>query len=174
MRDWDNFYVIVGSAAAALTGLQFVAMTLITQSNRPRFQSDIDAFGTPLVVHFAMTLLISALASAPWPETASLGVALAACAIGGIVYVAIVARRARRARYQPVLEDWIWHVVLPLAAYGVLLAGALVWLARGPHTAATFLVAVSSLMLLFIGIHNAWDTVTYVVINDPQPPSTRD
>jgi hypothetical protein len=174
MRDWDNFYVIVGSAAAALTGLQFVTMTLITQSDRPRAQADIDAFGTPLIVHFAMTLLISALASAPWPRTSILAVALTACAIGGLVYVAIVAQRAQRARYQPVLEDWIWHVALPLAAYGALFAGAVVLLARGPQTAATFLVAASPLMLLFIGIHNAWDTVTYLVVDQTPPPSGRD
>ncbi|HMI49484.1 MAG TPA: hypothetical protein VK481_12475, partial [Gemmatimonadaceae bacterium] len=32
------------------------------------------------------------------------------------------------------------------------------------HVLALFGVAVFSLLLLFIGIHNAWDTVTYVTV----------
>ena len=31
LAEWDSFYVILGSAAGALIGLQFVAMTLIAQ-----------------------------------------------------------------------------------------------------------------------------------------------
>lgn len=34
LAKWDSFYVIVGSAAGALIGLQFVVMTLI--ANEPR------------------------------------------------------------------------------------------------------------------------------------------
>jgi len=31
LAHWANFYVIVGSSAGALTGLQFVVMTLVAQ-----------------------------------------------------------------------------------------------------------------------------------------------
>ena len=31
---WDNFYVIVGSSAAALTGLQFVVITLVAETRK--------------------------------------------------------------------------------------------------------------------------------------------
>ena len=37
LAEWDSFYVILGSAAGALIGLQFVAMTLIAQ--RPPLRS---------------------------------------------------------------------------------------------------------------------------------------
>ena len=30
-REWDSFYVILGGAAAALIGLQFVVLTLIAE-----------------------------------------------------------------------------------------------------------------------------------------------
>ena len=66
LERWENFYVIVGSSAGALIGLQFVVMTLIAE--RPAAQKDAKAgaaFATPNLVHFAAVLLLSALLSAP-------------------------------------------------------------------------------------------------------------
>ena len=76
----------------------------------------------------------------------------------------IVLRRMRRqSGYKPVLEDWIWHLFMPLAAYAMLFVGA----AGLSHdqTWSLFLIGAAVLLLLFIGIHNAWDTVTYMVMN---------
>jgi hypothetical protein len=64
--------------------------------------------------------------------------------------------------YKPVLEDWLWHALFPLIAYAALLAAA-VLLPRDP-VAILFLVGATALFLLFIGIHNAWDAVTYVAV----------
>jgi len=36
LAEWDSFYVIVGGAAGALIGLQFVVMTLIAEKPSPR------------------------------------------------------------------------------------------------------------------------------------------
>ncbi len=72
---WGNFYVIVGSSAGALIGLQFVVMTLI--ANMPITRGDAqagDAFTTPTVVHFGVVLLLSAVGIAPWNEIASVAV----------------------------------------------------------------------------------------------------
>jgi hypothetical protein len=64
--------------------------------------------------------------------------------------------------YKPVWEDWLWYSILPLLAYILLLlAGILV---RGYPQKALFIVGVVALLLLFIGIHNAWDSVTYIAI----------
>jgi len=79
-----------------------------------------------------------------------------------MVYVLIVIRRARRQRdYQPVLEDWIWHFILPLLAYTVFFVSAIFMTL---HPIALFAVGAGSLLLVFIGIHNAWDTVTYIAL----------
>jgi hypothetical protein len=80
----------------------------------------------------------------------------------GIVYSVIVARRLRvQTIYKPVFEDWLFHVLLPFAAYTTLAVSAC---AAQFHTRpALFLVAAAALLLLFIGIHNAWDAVTYHV-----------
>jgi len=169
---WENFYIIVGSSAGALTGLQFVVMALIAESRRRTGMHEIDTFGTPTVVHFCAVLLVSAILSAPWPGLLEAGIAAGICGAVGIVYTLIVLRRARRVTlYKPVLEDWIWHCALPLIAYVILFVGAAT-LPRRP-VPALFGIATFALLLLFIGIHNAWDTVTYIALGmDESPPTT--
>jgi len=162
VREWENFYIIIGSAAAALTGLQFVAVALMSDLRRQATDSDIGAFGTPTIVHFGAVILLSALASAPWPTKLSVATAFATCGGAGVVYMLVIRRRAHRANYDPVTEDWIWHAILPLVAYAALFAAA-VGLVRG-GTIPLFVIAGSSLLLLFIGIHNTWDAVTWMLV----------
>src|SRR6516162_8292048 len=83
---WDSFYVIVGSAAGALIGLQFVVVTLIAQRPTRASPDGSAAFGTPTVVHFGTALLLSALARVPWQSispAATLWVAIGVC---GVIY----------------------------------------------------------------------------------------
>ncbi|HEY2151630.1 MAG TPA: hypothetical protein VGH34_12535 [Vicinamibacterales bacterium] len=167
LRAWENFYVIIGSSAGALIGLQFVVMTLIKDSGGARSTREIDAFGTPTVIHFMAVLVVSLIQSAPWPGSESLRVSIGCCGLAGSVYVAIVIRRMRgQDGYQPVAEDWAWHAVLPLVAYLVLLGTA--GMMHASLSGSLFAVAVSALLLLCIGIHNAWDTVTYVAVGGLQ------
>jgi hypothetical protein len=156
---WESFYVIVGSSAAALTGLQFVVIVLGAEARS--VGAEVGAFGTPTVVHFCLVLLVSAIVSVPWQAVSHAGLALGAVGVGGIVYMAVVIRRARRSKtYVPVLEDWLWHCVFPLIAYVMLLAAALLLERDPPH--CLLAIGATALMLLFIGIHNAWDAVTYI------------
>jgi hypothetical protein len=67
-----------------------------------------------------------------------------------------------------VFEDWLWHAVLPLIAYAVLLIAAIVL--RSYPQRVLFVVGATALLLLFIGIHNAWDTVTYIAVGGLQTP----
>lgn len=155
--------MIVGSSAGALIGLQFVAMSLIAELPAgPGTEQAGRAFATPTIVHFGAVLLLSALLTAPWQGIGSIATAWGAVGAIGATYAVIVTGRMRRqTAYKPELEDWMFHALLPLAAYMVLGASALgtLWFARG----ALFAVAGSTLLLLFIGIHNAWDAVTYHV-----------
>jgi hypothetical protein len=161
---WESFYVIIGSSAAALTGLQFVVIALVTETRQRTSTNTVDAFATPTIVHFCAVLLVAAVLSAPWPTLVGAALALGVAAVAAVGYALLVTRRARRqTTYKPVLEDWIWHVALPLVGYVNLLAAAI---ALGRHsTAALFMAAATSVLLLFIGIHNAWDTVTYVALD---------
>lgn len=163
LNGWANFYVIVGSSAGALIGLQFVVLTLI--ASRPIVRGEAQAgaaFSTPSVVHFGVVLLLSAVISAPWDGIGAVAVLCGLVGFSGIVYVGVVARRMRRqTAYKPVFEDWLFHVLLPLAAY-VGLAGS-AFAARAFARTALFFAGTAALMLLFTGIHNAWDTVTHLV-----------
>ncbi|HZP59805.1 MAG TPA: hypothetical protein VFB27_05730 [Opitutaceae bacterium] len=163
LERWQDFYMIVGSSAGALIGLQFVVITLIAEM--PVTRSDAQtghAFTTPSVVHFGVVLLLSALISAPWNEIESAAILWGLIGLCGIIYTAVVVRRMRRqTAYLPVFEDWLFHVLFPLAAYLALAASAR--LALSQARPALFSVAASSLLLLFTGIHNAWDIVTYQV-----------
>src|SRR5437899_12469086 len=91
---WESFYVIIGSSAAALTGLQFVVVVLGAEARSLRAPT-VGAFGTPTVIHFCAVLLISAILSVPWRAVSNAGLALGAAGVAGIVYMWIVIRRAR-------------------------------------------------------------------------------
>ena len=158
---WESFYVIVGSSAAALTGLQFVVVALVVDVRKGTSLREMDAFATPTIVHFCAVLLASAVLSAPWPSIVGPTINLAVLGAAGMIYALIVTRRsATQTGYTPVLEDRIFHHILPFVAYGVL-AIAAVSLRRHTHT-ALFWIGGTTLLLLFIGIHNAWDTVTWI------------
>jgi hypothetical protein len=166
---WESFYVIIGSSAAALTGLQFV---VIVQVDALGSGSATRAFGTPTIVHFCAVLLIAAIVSAPWPALSWAGLCLGTGAVAGVAYMVLVIRHARRQTdYAPVLEDWIWHGALPLAAYVALLPAALA-LRRDPAP-SLFAIGGITLLLLFTGIHNAWDSVTYIAIDRRSRPQSR-
>jgi hypothetical protein len=158
---WESFYVIAGSSGAALTGLQFVVIALIADHEVASSDREINAWGTPTVVHFSAVLLLAALLSAPWPSLSAAAVVLGVAGLAGIGYAGVVIRRARRITgYQPVFEDWLWHTILPLVAYLTITVAAFTLSRRTPE--ALFGFAGASLLLLFIGIHNSWDTVTFI------------
>ena len=165
LADWLVFYQIVGSAAGALTGLQFVAMALIADMPVKNGEEQAGtAFATPTTVHFVAVLMLAASLAMPWHNLdLKLAAAIwALAAAGGLVYGCIsVWRMRRQSAYRPVLEDWVFHATLPLVAY----AGLLISACRMPGHArgALFGIAGSALLLLLIGIHNAWDNVTYLV-----------
>ena len=160
--EWRTFYQIVGASAGALTGLQFVVAALSAQSRSVRrSEAAIHAFGTPTVVHFCAVLLAASILTAPWPSLAATAVALTLCGAAGIAYTVIVIRRTRRQRdYTPVLEDWLWHAVFPALAYLTQILAAVALPNRAPT--ALFWLGGVALLLLFVGIHNAWDAAAYI------------
>lgn len=163
LAGWQNFYVIVGSSAGALIGLQFVVITLIADMPVRGSQAQAgQAFATPTIVHFGSALLLAAALVAPWPATAAAEVFWGLLGLSGMVYEIIVVRRMKlQTAYRPVFEDWLFHVLLPFAAYSTLVISA--YASRSNVSRSLFAVAAAALLLLFIGIHNAWDAVMYHV-----------
>jgi hypothetical protein len=161
--EWESFYVIVGSSAGALIGLQFVVITLMADTPNVRdMKRASSAFSTPNIVHFGAVLLLSAFVAAPWRGFAVVEDLWGALGISGVLYSFIVARRMRvQTAYKPEFEDWLFHALLPFAAYATLVGSA--YASRLYVEKALFGVGATALLLLFIGIHNAWDAVTYQV-----------
>ena len=160
--DWLNFYEIVGCSGGGLVGLQFVVIALIANvRSRPDSQA-IHAFGTPNVVHFAATLMISAIMSMPWPSLFSTSVVIGICGIVGLGYsIAVFHRAGRQRAYRPDLEDWLFYTIVPCVIYAELACAAVVLQFAG--RIGLFMIAGAALGLLLIGLRNSWDSVTHVV-----------
>jgi len=170
--EWDSFYLIVGGAAGALIGLQFVVMTLI--ADRPQL-SKADAghaFATPTTMHFGAAFLLSAVIRVPWRSIEPMSFIWALIGSAGVLYSIIIVKRIRDQRsYKPVFEDWLFHAILPFVSYATLVAAA--FTVQSNTREALFFAGGSALLLLIIGIHNAWDTTTYnVFVNRPKTDST--
>jgi hypothetical protein len=170
---WSNFYVIVGSSAAGLTGLSFVVIALISDAQVVRM-SGLRAFLTPIVMHFGSALWLSALLCIPGHTAVS----VAACVIvsGAILSIYGVATTYRmyrgRATYRPVIEDWIWNAALPLLCYlGLLVAGVL---ALHRPALALYIIGAAALTLLFVGVHNAWDLAVWMTVEGPAARAKRE
>ena len=161
--EWETFYLIVGGAAGALIGLQFVVMTLIAENPPARAAEAGAAFGTPTVVHFGVALLLSAVMRAPWHTIAPAAVLWGLIGLGGAIYELVVGWRMLHQKvYRPVFEDWLFHFVLPLVAYVLLVFLSFAAFSRAHEV--QFGVGAAALLLLFAGIHNAWDAVIYHVL----------
>jgi hypothetical protein len=104
--EWQNFYVIVGSSAGALIGLQFVVMALIANMPRtPDLARAGEAFSTPTIVYFATVLLLAAAMCAPWHGFVPV-ILWGGAGLAGVLYGVIVTRRLRRqTAYKPEFED---------------------------------------------------------------------
>ena len=162
LKEWDTFCVIVGSAAAALIGLQFVVITLIAERPALRVAEAGAAFATPTIVHFCAVLLLSAVLRAPWQAITPVAVLWGLLGLGGVAYTVVVARHMRlQTAYRLVFVDWVSNVLLPLTAYTLLALSALA--APSHLRESLFAVGAAVLLLLFIGIYNAWDAITYHV-----------
>ena len=161
---WANFYVITGSSAAALTGLMFVVVTLVAGGRSQTSREGFSVFSTPTVVHFCAAFLVSTVMSAPWRSLAQPAIILAIAGGIGVVYSIRVLYRIRKTQvdYNPDIEDWTWYIVLPALAYLTVAVSAFYILSQA--TNALFALAGATLLIIFIGIHNAWDVVTYLAI----------
>jgi hypothetical protein len=171
LMNWQNFYVVIATASASLTGLMFVTITLVAGIQQRATSDAVGAFSSPSVVHFCLALFVAAMLLAPWPTLWIAGLVLGLVGLGGVGYVLVVFRRmTRQSHYKPVLEDWLCHVVFPLVAYIALVCAGIIL--PGNPTDAMFDVAAVTLLLLFVGIHNAWDIVLYIAIEMNQSDNT--
>jgi hypothetical protein len=168
LSDWQNFYVIAGSAAGALIGLQFVVLTLLSSLPRKVSMQGANVYSTPTIVHFTTVLLLSAVMVAPARGPVAhyaIAALIALGGLGGTFYSLRNARHMRHAGYKPQFEDWLFYTVLPLVAYALLAVSGATGFWLRFNEPGLYGTALSTILLLVNGIHNAWDTVTYHVFD---------
>jgi hypothetical protein len=164
LAGWDNFYVITGGAAGGLTGLTFVVITLAADAHRVR-PVGVKTFVSPTIVHFGAILALAAYLSMPRHTVVSLSLGLGVVGLAGLIYIATIAVAIHRMKgaYRAVPEDWIWNVILPALCFGVLLIMGLLFSTRSKP--CLYGVAAAIMLLMIVGIHNAWDIAVWNSIN---------
>ncbi len=165
LASWQNFYMLAGTAAATLTGLMFVATTLVAGIDTyvPAASAGIAGFNTPTVVHFCAVLFLAGILSAPWQTFSIVSPLLGLLGLGMVLYLIVVFRRLQRMpHYQSTLEDWSWYLAFPLLADIALMLAA--FLLRDNPAPGLYLVAAAVIVLLLVGIRNAWDIVTFLAV----------
>lgn len=167
---WQTEYVLFGTAAATLTGLMFIVITLMAGARIRRSSAylGVSAFTEPTLVHFASVLLIAIIMNAPWQELWHVSIVIAVAGLGGLIYILRSVPQMRQLPdYQPKAHDWVWYFTAPLVLYVALIAAA--WVLPHSPTPALFAFAAVSVGFLLVGLRNAWDLVIYLAIDLSHP-----
>ena len=160
LDSWHEFFLLAGTAGVTLTGLLFVVVTLGPRVVANESATGVRAFISPIAVFFAATMVVSMVALVPALPAVAFGALLCVGGAGSVGYLAYTRVHQRwRQNKLPVL-DWVWYAGMPLAAYALLFVagvGVLLQAALAIHGAALAVV-----LLLVIGIRNAWDIVIWI------------
>src|SRR4051812_47482462 len=162
---WQNFHLLVGTAAATLIGLMFVAVTFGAGLVREESTTSARAFLDPPFTHFVTVLFIACLSLVPSMGTTLLGVTLLVVATLRTVALVGVRRRMREAheRYNDVeLSDWLLGVIVPAMCYAGLIATGAAFVAN--REAAFSGLAIVIVTVLLLGIFGAWELVIWLAL----------
>jgi len=158
LKDWHEFYLLVGTAAAALIALLFVAASIGAGVMSPERASATRIYMSPVIFHFSSILLMSLIVLVPsHPRETHTGLIALNALVGVAASIVICARVFLRARVESEVDwiDWLAYGVSPVAAYvGALAAAALLFV---NSTLAPDLLAAAVVVLLIANIRNAWD-----------------
>jgi hypothetical protein len=171
LRDWSEYFFLIGSAAGGLIGLLFVIVTLTAGRERSALERGQKLYMTPIVFHLGGVLLLSGMAIAPPTTPEALALTSGVIALIGLVSGTRIATGI--SRLPPTTSggwfDVWWYGIIPAAIYVVLLTAAGgMWLLRGWAVAV---MAGALMALLLTSMHLAWDLVTYLAPrrNEPLP-----
>jgi hypothetical protein len=165
LQVWQNFYMLAGTAAATLTGLMFVAVTFGSALVTKETAQTTRAFLDPTYMHFVQVLLTACLLTVP-----TLGPSLLGCVLIGVGAFRLVRLhwvfgryRAAQRQYGDIeLSDWVMSIMLPLLCHLSLMAIGAGFVLRSVF-ALSGLAAVT-MVLLFIGIHGAWELFVWMAL----------
>src|SRR5256885_14883415 len=117
LHEWHEFYLLIGTSAAALAGLLFIVVSISPETIASRPQSGVRAFITPTIVFFTTALIVSALMLAPGLTPVWLAVLLGLVRFGGLVYLFWGRGHERRREDQLGRADWILYLAAPFVSH---------------------------------------------------------
>jgi hypothetical protein len=170
LREWHNFYLLIGGAAASLAGLMFVAISLGSGTVTPKNLHGLRVFVSPTLIHFIYVLvaaLVVVIPTATWTRLGILLVLVGLISIGRVIGM-IPYMRERHREHAIDTEDWTWYIVAPSVSYLLFVGTGIGFLLR--IGMALDGLAVASILLLIAGIRNAWDFVTFLLLRQNDPP----
>jgi len=167
---WHDFYVLIGTAAATLIGLMFVAASISASYMTEKHQAGIQSFYTPTVVHFATVLITCVVLVAPLGATPLAALLLAIGAIG-LGYASFVWVRMGRRGFTATIDlaDRFWYALSPVGGHLLLVAAVLMLLLFNDERSLE-LLAVAIVLLLLAAIRNAWDITAWAVTRSGPSP----
>jgi hypothetical protein len=166
MVRWRDFYELVGTAAVILMGLVFVTAAIAAGFLAEESRALMRSFLTPTVAHFVATLVVCILVSVPTLTGPRLGAVLLAAGVLGLLYTISVWRSmSRSARHWAALDDRLWYALAPIVCFILLSAAGILLLVH--RLAGTELLAGTLVLLLLLGIRNAWDIIVWIVLRAP-------
>jgi hypothetical protein len=167
LRDWRDFYMLSGAAAATLVGLMFVAASIGSSMFNRRGAAPMHAFVTPTVVHFAATLFVCLISVMPCDTARSLGGVIGLGALAGLAYCGrVIAIIVRRFAVGLDWEDRAFYALIPVSGYLLLLGSSAMEFDDRP-TEANLLAAIALLVLFVAGLRNAWDMTVWITTRPP-------
>ena len=171
-QGWEEYFLMIGSSAAALIGLIFVVMTLTAGRDPKELERGKKFYTSPIVWHFAVILLLSGLATAPTIPVGLFGwLCVGLGALGIAMGVRSVIGIARTFSSSDPGFDVTWYGIAPAIVYAGLIVAALGVLAG--HKWAAPAIAADLMALLLVSIHAAWDLVTYLAPTAGQSSDTQ-
>jgi hypothetical protein len=162
LEHWHEFYILLGTAAAALVALLFVAASVGTGFLSFEKAAASRVYMTPIIVHFSAVLFASAVALVPSHTAVTFALCLGLSSAVGVIYYGFLSTKILREGGNHVeFDDKLFHGVAPPISYALGVASAIMFY-RGSEHAATAL-AVALLLLLAANIRNAWDLTLFLV-----------
>jgi hypothetical protein len=171
LEGWREFYTVLGTAAAALVALLFVAASIGAGYLSAERRSPTRTFTSPILFHYTYVLFVSLIALVPVNTAASLAAIVGVSAAAALAYATVIMVRVLRSNVTDI-DDRFGYGASPLAAYAATLAGAVFIFAHsavGPP-----LLAGAMILLLLVNIRNAWDLTVFFAqrrSSDGAPPA---
>ena len=162
LEHWHEFYLLLGTAAAALVALQFVAASVGAGFLKFETATATRTYMTPVIVHLSSVLLASALALVPWHNATTCAVVFGIASAIGTLYAGVLALRILTDSADHIeFDDRLCHGVAPPIAYAAGIAAAVMFRLGTGHAAEV--LAAGLLLLLGVNIRNAWDSTLFLV-----------